>query len=103
MAGFSVVWNIILSPYILKEKLSIHDLKGTAVILVGCMLVGISGSHVTPKHQSAEIYALFTGRVFLWYATAALTGAAAVRLCLLPHRSCNSYFRCDANMRIVCV
>jgi drug/metabolite transporter (DMT)-like permease len=79
MAGFSVVWNIILSPYILKERLSIHDLKGTAVILIGCMLVGISGSHVTPKHQSAEIYALFTGRVFLWYTTAAVAGAALVR------------------------
>lgn len=79
MAGFSVVWNIILSPYVLKEKLSVHDLKGTAVILVGCMMVGLSGSHVTPKHESAEIFALFTGRVFIRYAIAAIAGAIGVR------------------------
>lgn len=83
MAGFSVVWNIILSPYILHEKLSIHDLKGTAVILVGCMLVGLSGSHVTPKHESAEIFALFTGRVFFQYAFAAVSGALVVRSSLV--------------------
>lgn len=81
MAGFSVVWNIILSPYILQEKLSAHDLRGTAVILAGCMLVGLSGSHVTPTHQSPEIFALFTGRVFFYYAIAAASSALAVRAC----------------------
>lgn len=79
MAGFSVVWNIILSPYILKEKLSAHDLRGTAVILVGCMLVGLSGSHVTPTHESPEIFALFTGRVFFYYVIVAAVSALAVR------------------------
>lgn len=83
MAGFSVVWNIILSPYVLKEKLSVHDLKGTAVILVGCMMVGLSGSHVTPKHESTEIFALFTGSIFIRYAIAAIAGAIGVRDALL--------------------
>lgn len=79
MAGFSVVWNIVLSPYILNEKLSMHDLKATAVILLGCILVGISGSHVTPIHHSEEIYALFTGSAFIQYSIVALLSVAAVR------------------------
>ncbi|DBA02418.1 TPA: hypothetical protein N0F65_007237, partial [Lagenidium giganteum] len=75
MAGFSVVWNIVLSPYVLKEKLSIHDIKGTALILVGCVMVGISGSHATPTHHSDEIYALFSGSTFMRYAVAAISAA----------------------------
>ncbi|GAB9468291.1 hypothetical protein Gpo141_00005611 [Globisporangium polare] len=89
MAGFSVVWNIILSPYVLNEKLSVHDLKGTAVILVGCMMVGLSGSHVTPKHESAEIFALFTGGIFIRYAIAAIAGAIGLVyiICNTPRES----------------
>uniref|UniRef100_M4C5H1 Uncharacterized protein n=1 Tax=Hyaloperonospora arabidopsidis (strain Emoy2) TaxID=559515 RepID=M4C5H1_HYAAE len=65
MAGFSVVWNIILSPSLLYEKLSVQDLKGSAVILLGCLLVGLSGSHDTPTHRSTELFALFRSRVFV--------------------------------------
>lgn len=68
MAGFSVVWNIILSPYLLNEKVSTHDVRGAAVILAGCVLVGISGSHDTPTHHSAELFALFRSRIFIEYA-----------------------------------
>ncbi|RLN14878.1 hypothetical protein BBJ28_00011260 [Nothophytophthora sp. Chile5] len=78
MAGFSVVWNIVLSPYLLNEKLSSHDLRGTAVILVGCMLVGISGSHDTPTHHSAELFALFKSRIFIQYSIMAVLAAAVV-------------------------
>ncbi|RMX70089.1 hypothetical protein DD238_000258 [Peronospora effusa] len=69
MAGFSVLWNIMLSPYLLNEKLSTQDLRGSAIILLGCMLVGISGSHDTPTHHSTELYALFQSRIFFEFAT----------------------------------
>ncbi|CAH0477819.1 unnamed protein product [Peronospora belbahrii] len=68
MAGFSVVWNIVLSPYLLHETLSANDVTGSAVILVGCILVGISGSHDTPTHHSAELFGLFQSRIFVEYA-----------------------------------
>lgn len=78
MAGFSVVWNIVLSPYLLNEKLSTHDLRGSAVILLGCMLVGISGSHDTPTHHSAELFALFQSNIFIEYAIFAVCTAVVV-------------------------
>lgn len=78
MAGFSVVWNIVLAPYILKEEVSIHDLRGSAVILLGCIMVGVSGSHDTPKHSSSDIFALFTSAIFIEYAVCALVGAGIV-------------------------
>ncbi|KAG7387308.1 NIPA-like protein 3 [Phytophthora pseudosyringae] len=78
MAGFSVVWNIVLSPYLLNEKVSTHDVRGSAVILLGCMLVGISGSHVTPTHHSAELFALFQSRIFIEYAIFAVCTAVVL-------------------------
>ncbi|KAG7396165.1 NIPA-like protein 3 [Phytophthora boehmeriae] len=89
MAGFSVVWNIVLSPYLLNEKVSTHDLRGSAVILVGCMLVGISGSHDTPTHHSDELFALFRSRIFIEYGVfAACTAALLVwMICNLEKRS----------------
>ncbi|KAI9909243.1 hypothetical protein PsorP6_014673 [Peronosclerospora sorghi] len=59
MAGFSVVWNIVLSPYLLNEKLSTHD---------------------TPTHRSAELFRLFESRIFVEYAVFAVFLAVAVRL-----------------------
>lgn len=79
MAGCSVVWNILLAPYILGEKLSIHDIKGSTVIVLGCILVGISGSHVTPEHTSAEVYALFLGQTFIRYAVLSVSTGMIVR------------------------
>lgn len=78
MAGFSVVWNIVLAPYILKEEVSIHDIRGSAVILLGCVMVGVSGSHDTPKHSSADIFALFTSNIFITYAACAIVTAGVV-------------------------
>ena len=79
MAGFSVVWNILLSPYLLYEELSTQDVRGTAVILLGCLLVGVSGSHDTPTHRSAELFALFRSRLFVEYALFAGSTAVMVR------------------------
>jgi magnesium transporter len=79
MAGCSVVWNIVLAPYVLGEKLSIHDFKGSAVIVLGCALVGISGSHATPHHSSVEIYALYTSWAFVYYTLVAISAGIFVR------------------------
>jgi hypothetical protein len=78
MAGFSVVWNIVLAPYLLNEKLSTQDVRGSAVILLGCILVGISGSHDTPTHHSDELFALFQSRIFIEYGIIAVCTAVVV-------------------------
>ncbi|KAI9912667.1 hypothetical protein PsorP6_005725 [Peronosclerospora sorghi] len=83
MAGFSVVWNIVLSPYLLNEKLSTYDLRSTAVILMGCVLVGVSGSHDTPTHRSAELFRLFESRIFVEYAVFAVFLAVAASVALV--------------------
>ncbi|OQR92307.1 hypothetical protein ACHHYP_03840 [Achlya hypogyna] len=68
MAGFSVVWNIVLAPYILKETLSPQVLHGSLLIVVGCAIVGISGSHISPTHTPEELFSLFTEVAFIVYA-----------------------------------
>ncbi|OQS06586.1 hypothetical protein THRCLA_01377 [Thraustotheca clavata] len=68
MAGFSVVWNIVLAPYILKEKLSPQVLHGSLIILVGCAIVGLTGSHISPTHTPNELFSLFTTMRFIVYA-----------------------------------
>jgi len=78
MAGFSVVWNIILSPYILKERLSEQDIHGSVIILFGCVFVGVSGSHVTPEHTPAELFGLFKETIFICYAILAILVCAMV-------------------------
>ncbi|KAI9910822.1 hypothetical protein PsorP6_010944 [Peronosclerospora sorghi] len=83
MAGFSVVWNIVLSPYLLNEMLSTYDLRGTAVILVGCVFVGVSGSHDTPTHRSAELFRLFESRIFVKYAVFAVFLAVEASVALV--------------------
>lgn len=94
MAGCSVVWNIVLAPYVLGEKLSIHDLKGSAVIVFGCALVGLSGSHVTPEHSSSEIYALFISRTFIYYAILAISAGSFLTwmICTFDRRSASRRF-----------
>ncbi|KAI9911618.1 hypothetical protein PsorP6_008842 [Peronosclerospora sorghi] len=78
MAGFSVVWNIMISPYLLNESC-----LRTVVILVGCVLVGVSGSHGTSTHRSAELLRLFESRIFVEYAAFAVFLAVAASFVLV--------------------
>ncbi|EQC35628.1 hypothetical protein SDRG_06912 [Saprolegnia diclina VS20] len=68
MAGFSVVWNIVLAPYILKETLSPQVLHGSLLIIIGCGIVGLSGSHISPTHTPEELFSLFSELPFIVYA-----------------------------------
>ena len=76
MAGLSVAWNTILSPYFLQEKLTKTDIKGAYWIVSGCVLVGISGSHQVPTHSRVQLFALFKETGFLMYAALVLASSA---------------------------
>ncbi|CAI5733146.1 unnamed protein product [Peronospora destructor] len=93
MAGFSVLWNIMLSPYLLNEKLSTQDLRGSAVILLGCTLVGISGSHDTPTHHSTELFALFQSRIFIEFATLVVCAAVVLVWIIFSYEKKSSWRR----------
>lgn len=80
MAGLSIAWNIVLSPIILQEKVTTVDKESTKWILLGCMLVGLSGSHKVPDHNMDEIFALFCDQFFMLYSVLVFMACCAVRL-----------------------
>lgn len=55
-----VVWNVLLAPYTLKERLTPARLKGTALICVGTITVGLFGNHTDVERSVREYYDLFT-------------------------------------------
>lgn len=73
MAGFSVVWNIILAPAILHEHLAPDDIRGMIWIIAGCFVVSCSGSHHTPDQTIAQVFLLFQQPVFLAYVLSNVT------------------------------
>ncbi|KAG9402942.1 NIPA-like protein 3 [Aphanomyces cochlioides] len=89
MAGFSVVWNIVLSPFILKEKLSDQVIQGSSIILIGCGLVSMSGDHASPTHTPEQLYALFSETIFVVYASVSLASCAMLIFVVqtFPHSS----------------
>eukprot|EP00493_Phyllostaurus_siculus_P016448 UN16696 len=44
LAGTTLVWNVVLAHFILKEQLTIYAVAGSGIALVGCVLVGIFGT-----------------------------------------------------------
>ncbi|RLO13084.1 hypothetical protein DYB28_008483 [Aphanomyces astaci] len=83
MAGFSVVWNIVLSPFVLQEKLSDQVVQGSSIILVGCGLVSMSGDHASPTHTPDQLYALFSEAIFIVYAS--ISVASCIALSYIVH------------------
>lgn len=90
MSGLSVVWNIMLSPYLLKESLRHTDVLGTVFVVVGCMIVGLSGCHDTPDHPTAELLQLFVSESFLMYMLFSGVWISAVGLARKTHSAFGS-------------
>ncbi|ETV90353.1 hypothetical protein H310_14845, partial [Aphanomyces invadans] len=67
MGGMCIVWNSVLSPYILNETLRTRDLIGATVIFLGCVVVGGVGSHQTHDIPVDELASHFTSASFLTY------------------------------------
>lgn len=67
MAGLSVVWNTILSPYLLHEVITWRDVSGAFFIFTGCLMVGISGSHTTREISIHDLKDHFLSYQFLMY------------------------------------
>eukprot|EP00808_Paulinella_micropora_P007824 g54355.t1 len=63
----SIMWNTLLSPYVLKEHLTCRDWAGTLLILLGCTLTAVSGNKETQSYNEAQVLAHFDDPVFLGY------------------------------------
>jgi len=68
LAGLTLIWNIILAPVILSERLSFYTIGGSMSALIGCILVGAYG----PRHDREfenmdEIMTLFSDPSFMLY------------------------------------
>jgi len=59
-AGLVVVWNVMLAPCTLGEKLTPSRKIGATVICTGTILVGVFGSHDDPQRTPTEYLELFT-------------------------------------------
>jgi len=81
-AGLSVIWNIVLAPCLLGERLTVVRLAASAVIVVGTILTGVFGPHYEVEYSAAEYLALLTSTASVSY-YAVLAFALAVLFCLM--------------------
>ena len=59
-AGFVIVWNVLLAPFVLSEHMTRIRLIASALILGGTVGVGLSGPHYEVVRTEAEYIRLFS-------------------------------------------
>ncbi|ETV79918.1 hypothetical protein H257_07121 [Aphanomyces astaci] len=84
MGGLCVVWNTVLSPYILNETLRTRDMIGATIIFLGCVVVGGVGSHQTHDIPINELASHFTSAPFLVYITTYIVVLMILLRCASP-------------------
>lgn len=67
MAGMVVVWNVLIAPCTLGERLTPSRLRGAGCIVVGTMCVGIFGNHNEHDRTAEEYLVLFSSPLALMY------------------------------------
>jgi len=67
MAGMVVVWNIIIAPFTLGERLTRPRVLGALLIVVGTLGVGLFGNHKEHKRSVDEYLELFSSGLALTY------------------------------------
>ncbi|TMW69811.1 hypothetical protein Poli38472_001967 [Pythium oligandrum] len=71
MAGLTIGWNTLMGPLLLpNERLTTHDFVGALLIVTGCVLVGVSGSHSTPPMPVEHLASRFATFPFITYSVA---------------------------------
>ena len=86
-AATTIVWNSLLAPCCLRERLTRRDLAGTVVVVAGCALAGASAPHSAATYTLDELLRLYAAPAFIAYAVAvavALGGACVGRRATAP-------------------
>ena len=69
-AATTIVWNTLLAPCCLRERLTRRDLAGTFVIVGGCVAAGASAPHSAATYTLDALLGLYAAPAFLAYAAA---------------------------------
>ena len=86
-AATTIVWNSLLAPCCLRERLTRRDLAGTFVVVAGCAVAGASAPHSAATYTLDELLRLYAAPAFIAYAVAvavALGGACVGRRATAP-------------------
>ena len=90
LAGLSIMWNAVLAPLMLNEKLQQKDAAGVFIICLGCSMVGVGAAKTSPATNSVdEVLAPMYSMRFLVYLILELLFMAVLCLCIvLPKYEC---------------
>ena len=69
-AATTIVWNTLLAPCCLHERLTRRDLAGTLVVVAGCVVAGASAPHSAATYTLDALLGLYTAPAFVAYAVA---------------------------------
>ena len=53
-SGLVVLWNTLLAPRLLKERLTVSRAGGAAIIIVGTVCVALTGRHDNQREHTAK-------------------------------------------------
>ena len=91
-AGMVVVWNVLLAPYTLQEKLTASRLIGAVLVCIGTVIMGLCGNHDEVDRTVAEYIALFSRpAAIIYYALFTLYCSAMTYVILRKGRFASSF------------
>ena len=91
-AGMVVVWNVLLAPYTLQEKLTASRLIGAVLVCIGTVIMGLCGNHDEVDRTVAEYIALFSRpAAIIYYALFTLYCGAMTYVILRKGRFASSF------------
>ena len=73
LSSVTLIWNVILAPFVLGEKLGLLRFLATFVILCGAVLSVAFAQHETPTYSLDEIIVLLSRPVFIFFETIMVT------------------------------
>ncbi|CBZ55390.1 conserved hypothetical protein [Neospora caninum Liverpool] len=75
-AGLHIFWNVILSRFVLQERVLLQHYVGSALILLGLLLVLCFGVHTPPPLSLEQLLQLYSQNTCLLYFSASILGIA---------------------------
>ena len=91
-AGMVVVWNVLLAPYTLQEKLTRARLIGAVLVCIGTVIMGLCGNHDDVDRTVAEYIELFSRpAAIIYYVIFTLYAGAMTYVILRKGRFASSF------------
>ena len=94
-AGLVVVWNVIIAPFTLGERLTRSRAVGAALVCSGTIALGVFGNHAETERTPEEYLALFTRPTSLgYYICYGIWGAFCLGAYARDPRGVGAFFLC---------